>query len=147
MKGLALAADRGPGRRARGPTSRRDWMRKGDVSPVLARGREGIPFSAVAVVATDQTDRRKTSSGWVDAAVTYPARLLRNHVGPRYAVVFSSADIPGEAVDVVALMAALAPGASRRSPLARANARDEALARSASASHVIAAAQPPPGAR
>src|SRR2546430_2648417 len=73
---------------------------------VLARAlaREGMPFSAVAVVATDQTDMAKNlDSGWVDAAVTYPPVLFEIMQIPGTRTIFSSADIPGEVVDVVAL--------------------------------------------
>jgi len=73
---------------------------------VLARAlaRHGMPFSAVAVVATDQTDMAKNlDSGWVDAAVTYPPVSFEIMQIPGTRVVFSSADIPGEVVDVVAL--------------------------------------------
>src|SRR5438093_1042382 len=73
---------------------------------VLARAlaREGMPFSAVAVVATDQTDMAKNlDSGWVDAAVTYPPVLFEIMQIPGTRAIFSSADIPGEVVDVVAL--------------------------------------------
>ena len=73
---------------------------------MLARAlaREGMPFSAVAVVATDQTDMAKNlDSGWVDAAVTYPPVLFEIMQIPGTRTIFSSADIPGEVVDVVAL--------------------------------------------
>ena len=73
---------------------------------VLARAlaRAGMPFSAVAVVATDQTDMAKNlESGWVDAAVTYPPASCETMQIPGTRVVFSSADIPGEVVHVVAL--------------------------------------------
>ena len=73
---------------------------------VLARAlaREGMPFSAVAVVATDQTDMAKNlDSGWVDAAVTYPPVSFEILQIPGTRVIFSSADIPREVVNVVAL--------------------------------------------
>src|SRR5437870_10578595 len=73
---------------------------------MLARAlaREGMPFSAVAVVATDQTDMAKNlDSGWVDAAVTYPPVLFEIMQIPGTRTIFSSADIHGEVVDVVAL--------------------------------------------
>ena len=73
---------------------------------VLARAlaREGMPFSAVAVVATDQTDMAKNlDSGWVDAAVTYPPVSFEILQIPGTRVLFSSADIPREVVGVVAL--------------------------------------------
>ena len=73
---------------------------------VLARAlaREGMPFSAVAVVATDQTDMAKNlDSGWVDAAVTYPPVSFEILQIPGTRVIFSSADIPREVVGVVAL--------------------------------------------
>jgi len=73
---------------------------------MLARAlaREGMPFSAVAVVATDQTDMAKNlDNGWVDAAVTYPPVLFEIMQIPGTRTIFSSADIPGEVVDVVAL--------------------------------------------
>ena len=75
---------------------------------MLARAlaRQGMPFSAVAVVATDQTDMAKNlDSGWVDAAVTYPPVSFEIMQIPATRTVFSSADIPGEVVDVVALAA------------------------------------------
>ena len=75
---------------------------------ILARAlaRQGMPFSAVAVVATDQTDMAKNlDSGWVDAAVTYPPVSFEIMQIPATRTVFSSADIPGEVVDVVALAA------------------------------------------
>src|SRR3989442_13407666 len=71
---------------------------------VGALAREGMPLSAVAVIATDQTDMAKNlDSGWVDAAVTYPPVSFEIMQIPGTRVVFSSADIPGEVVDVVAL--------------------------------------------
>ena len=73
---------------------------------MLARAlaRQGMPFSAVAVVAMDQTDMAKNlDSGWVDAAVTYPPVSFEILQIPGTRMVFSSADIPGEVVDVVAL--------------------------------------------
>src|SRR5947199_2219160 len=73
---------------------------------MLARAlaREGMPFSAVAVVATDQTDMAKNlDNGWVDAAVTYPPVLFEIMQIPGTRVIFSSADIPREVVNVVAL--------------------------------------------
>src|SRR3989442_15071115 len=71
---------------------------------VGALARQGLPFSAAAVVATDQPDLAKNlDSGWVDAAVPYPPVSFEIMQIPGTRVVFSSADIPGEVVDVVAL--------------------------------------------
>src|SRR5207245_10994922 len=71
---------------------------------VRALARQGMPFSAVAVVATDQTDMAKNlDSGLVDAVVTYPPVSFEIMQIPGTRIVFSSADIPGEVVDVVAL--------------------------------------------
>ena len=71
---------------------------------VRALARQGMPFSAVAVVATDQTDMAKNlDSGLVDAVVTYPPASFEIMQIPGTRVVFTSADIPGEVVDVLAL--------------------------------------------
>src|SRR3989442_4241368 len=67
---------------------------------MLARAlaREGMPFSAVAVIAADHTDMaKKLDSGWGGAAGTHPPVLFEILHIPRTRTIFSHADIAGAA--------------------------------------------------
>jgi len=73
---------------------------------LLARAleREGMPLSAVGIVPTDQTNMAKSLDlGAVDAVVSYPPASIEIMRSPDIRTLFSSADIPGEVMDVLAL--------------------------------------------
>ena len=73
---------------------------------VLARALEleGMSLDDVKPVSTSQSAMvEDLSQGAIDAAVTYPPASTRLLADPRFRAVFSTAQIPGEVVDVIAL--------------------------------------------
>ncbi len=76
---------------------------------VLARAleRAGLTLADVVITSRDQRAMaRALFAGDLDAVVTYPPASLEMTADPRFAPVFSSREIPGEVVDVLAIDAA-----------------------------------------
>lgn len=73
---------------------------------VMARGLEelGLDMESVEVVSTDQLSMEEAlKNGEIDAAVTYPPTSIRLLREPGVQVLFSTKQVPGEVVDVIAM--------------------------------------------